>query len=449
MSYRLSNVIVVILLLVVGITQAEYVIEDFESYTDPNFLVISDVWSEQNGNAQIKLVTSDSNDFAHVMNYEYWCGTDPYSTEALAIFPADEDWSMYDTFSMWVKGKTTSQSLENMYLNVYTGLVPDPNNHDELALLGTAVFSSVTQKPDWTYWRADIDYDFEWLGAVRAIGIGMSPVSYGHGIIQIDKLTVDDTDLGGVIDNFELYADSDALREYVTTYANTTLTLVDDPNYVLDGDHVVKVEYNMGQSPYWTKLMFSENIRHIGYNWKKLGYTSLTMFYKVTDQEAYLKVGLFNKSGARKATYLMDSGTAALPVGDWTRWDIDLLDPAVVPDPNVLNEIARVDVQLHATDYGVGEMYFDNIYVNGCGIGAYGVGGLRSNLCDSDCVINLSDFAVLASHWAETGCTSPDYCEGADFLIGGSRDGEVNFADAAIMANEWLECNLLYKGDCF
>jgi hypothetical protein len=74
---------------------------------------------------------------------------------------------------------------------------------------------------------------------------------------------------------------------------------------------------------------------------------------------------------------------------------------------------------------------------------------LDSNLTYGDCYIDFQDFSILASHWLETGCAAPDYCEGADIPIDGERDEEVNILDAAVMVYEWLECGeMLYGNDC-
>lgn len=437
MNDKLStNVVIMILLLsIVSGVRAEYVIDDFESYADPNDPKILSVWSERNPDvAEITLTVDDSNDFQQVMNYEYWCGTSPYWTEAYTIFDTDEDWSMYDTFSMWVKGKTTSQSLENMYVVIYKGKVANPVDHDDLEMLGKAPFYYVTQKPDWTYWRADIDFDFESLASVRALGLGMSPQSnggYGHGIIQIDELAVDYTELGGVIDNFELYTDTIDLQALVPTFGNCTITLVDDDPNVFDGDHAIKVEYDNSQSPWWAKIMYPWDnfIRHLGNNnWNAAGYTTLTINYKITDPDGYLRVSLFDRFlDDPVASYAYEPNF--MPAGDWSRWDIDLRS-VLATDPAALDDVRRVDIQFMAHPeygYGHGEIYLDNIYVNKCGTGKYGVGGLSSNFYDGDCVINLLDFAIAAENWGDT----------------------IGIEEIAIMANEWLECNLLYRDDCF
>lgn len=457
MNYRcISNAVVsVILLMIMGLVHAGTVFEDFR-YSDPNDLIPETVfedfeyadandfkWIENNGNAIITLTASDSNDFHQVMNYAYSCGTKPYATEAYTIFPAAQDWSMCDTFSMWVKGKVSSQSLEDMYVVLYTATDPnDSMTHADLEELGSARFYKVTQLPGWTYWRADIDFRFESLKAVWGIGIGMFPVSYGSGVIQIDHLARGYTGLGGVIDNFEMYADANDLPQYVAPgTANCTLAL--DDVEVLNGNHAMKIAYNNGKDPWWTKVMFTKNIKHLGYNWNALGYNSLTLNFKVTDPEGYLKIILFDKGGTNRASYIYNGG-ARVPAGDWTRWDIDLRS-VLATNPTALDEVARVDIYLLPLNdgygYGTGVMYVDDFHVNVC--------GLESDLCNDDCYVNMSDFSVLAGQWGRTDCAAPDYCQGADLLIGGERDEKVDLSDAAVMISEWLKCELLFEDDCY
>ncbi|MCF7954624.1 MAG: hypothetical protein K9M75_02365 [Phycisphaerae bacterium] len=50
---------------------------------------------------------------------------------------------------------------------------------------------------------------------------------------------------------------------------------------------------------------------------------------------------------------------------------------------------------------------------------------------NSDSIVDNGDFAVLASNWQQTGC---DLCNGADL----TGDGNVNFDDLLIVANNWL-----------
>lgn len=54
---------------------------------------------------------------------------------------------------------------------------------------------------------------------------------------------------------------------------------------------------------------------------------------------------------------------------------------------------------------------------------------------NGDCCVNLIDFSTLANQWQQTGCTSPDYCDGADL----NGDGTVNGADLNILDDHWRD----------
>ena len=51
-----------------------------------------------------------------------------------------------------------------------------------------------------------------------------------------------------------------------------------------------------------------------------------------------------------------------------------------------------------------------------------------------DCLVNIYDLAALASHWLDV-CTQPSWCGNVDF----DRDGSIDFADFAKLADEWLQ----------
>jgi len=61
--------------------------------------------------------------------------------------------------------------------------------------------------------------------------------------------------------------------------------------------------------------------------------------------------------------------------------------------------------------------------------------GIASDL-DDDCYVNWSDFSVFASHWLETDCADPDWCNGADL----DQDTFVNWSDFSVFAQDWLRC---------
>jgi len=58
---------------------------------------------------------------------------------------------------------------------------------------------------------------------------------------------------------------------------------------------------------------------------------------------------------------------------------------------------------------------------------------LRADL-DGDYNVDIDDFAILLSHWLETGCAEPDFCDGADL----NRDGIVDTNDFSLFADSWL-----------
>ena len=49
--------------------------------------------------------------------------------------------------------------------------------------------------------------------------------------------------------------------------------------------------------------------------------------------------------------------------------------------------------------------------------------------------VNLADFAILASYWADTECALQNNCEGADF----EPDGDVDIEDLVDFSRQWLE----------
>lgn len=53
--------------------------------------------------------------------------------------------------------------------------------------------------------------------------------------------------------------------------------------------------------------------------------------------------------------------------------------------------------------------------------------------CDSK--VNLADFSILAKHWMQAGCITPDWCEKADI----NMNGNVGLSDLIIFAGHWLE----------
>ncbi len=54
---------------------------------------------------------------------------------------------------------------------------------------------------------------------------------------------------------------------------------------------------------------------------------------------------------------------------------------------------------------------------------------------DADNDIDIDDFVILISYWQQTGCSEPDWCDGADL----TRNGVVDINDFALFIDNWLK----------
>jgi len=54
---------------------------------------------------------------------------------------------------------------------------------------------------------------------------------------------------------------------------------------------------------------------------------------------------------------------------------------------------------------------------------------------NNDAKVDFADFTVLASHWQETSCSDPSWCEGADL----NADGNIDRNDLTLFVDYWLE----------
>ncbi len=60
---------------------------------------------------------------------------------------------------------------------------------------------------------------------------------------------------------------------------------------------------------------------------------------------------------------------------------------------------------------------------------------VRTRDFNNDAKVDFDDFAVLASHWQETGCSDPDWCEGTDL----DTDSNVDCNDLTLFVDYWLK----------
>lgn len=54
---------------------------------------------------------------------------------------------------------------------------------------------------------------------------------------------------------------------------------------------------------------------------------------------------------------------------------------------------------------------------------------------DNNGQVDMEDVKIIANNWLSTGCSCPDYCNGADVNL----DGRVDLKDLALVAMDWLE----------
>jgi hypothetical protein len=53
--------------------------------------------------------------------------------------------------------------------------------------------------------------------------------------------------------------------------------------------------------------------------------------------------------------------------------------------------------------------------------------------------VSFGDFAILAEHWLDTNCASPEWCDSADV----DKSYTVDMADLAILTENWLQSGCL------
>jgi len=129
---------------------------------------------------------------------------------------------------------------------------------------------------------------------------------------------------------------------------------------------------------------------------------------------------------------------------EFTIGDVDTNSPAKVEPPGIESEYMNVFVD--EDDLIEVEAAFDRAAfcdaITGCGAVEVTVVGLLTNgqyFYGTDTIkIIKSSFeclAILSSHWLEANCGKPDWCNRFDI----NRDSVVNLKDFALMASHWLE----------
>ncbi|MGD1041931.1 MAG: hypothetical protein ABR913_02575 [Sedimentisphaerales bacterium] len=193
-----------------------------------------------------------------------------------------------------------------------------------------------------------------------------------------------------VVENFEGFADSNALQaSWVPTASTTTLTL--DTMTVHGGTKAMKYSYNTGNSPWFAKAEHWLPGGQSGVDWT--GYDTLSLWFKCTVSKEPLQVNIVNRYGVN----ILYAQYGIPQVGDWTRWNIDLTPIAA----SELQQIGRVDIFFTGQNYGPGTAYFDDITVYDKD--SVSCQGSLNGDVNQDCVVDLNDILVISEHWLD--CT--------------------------------------------
>jgi hypothetical protein len=106
------------------------------------------------------------------------------------------------------------------------------------------------------------------------------------------------------------------------------------------------------------------------------------------------------------------TGSTAIEAGDW-----------FIIDYNATSEgICKVGFYDHRIDWFVPIYYLSFNHIT-------------TRDFNNDTKVDFADFTMLASHWQQTGCADPNWCEGTDL----NTDGNVDCDDLLLFADYWLE----------
>jgi hypothetical protein len=150
-------------------------VEDFESYADSAALQAA--WFDGASTPVQLLETGTVHGGSQAMSFAYDHSTDAFNSVILDLGVA-QDWSAYDTFSLWVFGDPANSS-ESVGMALSDGVV----------VLGQSIAPAMTQTDAWT--RLDFDLSgYSSLASVLWIGVGTGAEDGGTGTLFLDDFSV-------------------------------------------------------------------------------------------------------------------------------------------------------------------------------------------------------------------------------------------------------------------
>lgn len=194
-----------------------------------------------------------------------------------------------------------------------------------------------------------------------------------------------------LVDDFEIYADSTALKtsweDYVVNNSGATIQLSTaeyktgsrSMEYLYEsqyGDSIATANFDEPQD--WT-LGGALLVLDICFKGQADNSTSETMFVTVED-------------AAGSSATINYSDSANLAIAEWQVWHIEVDSFAGVD----LSSISKLTIGFKAAAAsGSGYVYFDDIVVYPCRAGS-----LKADL-NEDCIVNIEDIAVVAEEWMQ------------------------------------------------
>ena len=246
------------------------------------------------------------------------------------------------------------------------------------------------------------------------------------------------------VDDFELYGNSDAMKEAWNDYwygpGHTNHGYVfnnTDANFSRDGNSMMFTYENAtkhGGVYYgsWATGLVSK--LPVGNNWTAGGVKALVLYFygqagnsKTDYDKMYVKL----TDGAANTGVVRIPDMNDVQEAQWHEWNIDLADPAF--SSVVKTNITTITIGFggaaggSAGKGGTGTMYFDDIQLwpPRC---RPEIAQPYGDIGNDDCIIDHNDVKIMADEWLTSG-PAPDF----------NSDGIVDFRDFAVIAQHWLE----------
>jgi hypothetical protein len=212
-----------------------------------------------------------------------------------------------------------------------------------------------------------------------------------------------------LIDDFEDYADSDALNLVWEDYYgnNTSAYVYLDIGTFYDGNQAMRYNYRNNISPNYSEATATCTNLGVGANWTLGGMEALTLHFQgvATNQKTRMYVALTDSANKTGTVVLDDPNDITKAWKGFQEWNIELQR---FIDSNTINlsSISKMTIGFgnkSSPQSASGNVYFDQIrlYAPRCVLEENASGG-DYDYWDDDCTVTNSDFSELAGDWQLT-----------------------------------------------